>query len=215
MWLYNRLLPVPYSRKWNDGVYLHVYIILPKRDLSTIKEQMFEQMRLFWSFRPEWRKPPLYLTLPFVIQDERSIRPLWRKPHPIYSQIIPARKIEKIPTKREKDIIEQFRNWCNIVMNQRKTLKFMRLLRLRRKIYGKNSQTNIQLWYCREQSAHQIGIQSYRMWHRRQRWTAIHCIQIIEIILWCQGSDPIQSKICSVKSPRYVYRQKFVATLYV
>lgn len=209
MWLYNRLLPVPYSRKWNDGVYLHVYIILPKRDLSTIKEQMFEQMRLFWSFRPE------YPTLPFVIQDEWPIRPLWRKPHPIYSQIIPPRKIEKIPTKREKDIIEQSRNWCCIVLNQRKTLKFMRLLRLRRKIYGKNSQTNIQLWYCREQSAHQIGIQSYRMWHRRQRWTAIHCIQIIEIILWCQGSDPIQSKICSVKSPRYVYRQKFVATLYV
>ena len=89
-------------------------------------------------------------------------------------KIISPRKIEKISNKREKNIIEPFQNWCCIVLNQRKTLKFMRLLRLRRKIYGKNSQTNIQLWYCREQSAHQIGIQSYRMWHRRQRWTTIH-----------------------------------------
>ena len=46
-------------------------------------------------------------------------------------KIIPTRKIEKIPNKKEKNIIEQFRNWFCIVLNQRKTLKFMRLLRLR------------------------------------------------------------------------------------
>ena len=130
MWLYNRLLPVPYSRKWNDGVYLHVYIILPQGDLSTIKERMFEQIRSLWVLVLNDENLP---TLPFVILDERPIRHDGENLPSSIPKIIPARKIEKIPTKREKNIIEQSRNWCSIVMNQRKTLKFLRLLRLRRK----------------------------------------------------------------------------------
>lgn len=86
-----------------------------------------------------------YPTLPFVIQDERPIRHDGENLTSSIPKIVPARKIRKVPTKREKNSIEQFQNQCSIVLDQQKTLKFMRLLRLRRKIYGKNSQTNIQL----------------------------------------------------------------------
>ena len=85
------------------------------------------------SFRPEWRKPPHNISTHFRSSYRTNdLFALYGENHTSsIPKIIPARKIEVIPTKREKNIIEQFQNQCCIVLNQRKILKLMRLLRLR------------------------------------------------------------------------------------